>query len=333
MALAAAITLNSGSGTTRALGAHYYAADENPELVEFYEGPNSTVSVIRHGKGEMRLIIDGMSASGQAGADSNSQASTHYLDWMGALPMLAHAGPKDALVICFGTGRTANALRKEGIESLDIVDIDHNVFRFAHHFTINEAILEDPRVRPIVMDGRAFMRRSSKMYDVITLEPMPPNAAGVNALYSREFYELAKDNLREDGVIAQWLPLTSMAPFYAASIARTFASVFPNAVLWIDPAAPEGILLGFKNNDPRMGHVWPGFARTRITRDLSAAQVGQAISLDQQALARYSAHGVVVSDDNQLLSYGKNAGALYTNADYVHDNLEYLARSRHQPTH
>ncbi|HEY0901296.1 MAG TPA: hypothetical protein VGD95_04165, partial [Micavibrio sp.] len=285
-------------------------------------------SVIQHGQGEMRLIIDGMSASAQAGGDSQSRAATHYLDWMGALPMLAHPHPQDALVICFGTGRTANAVRKEGLQSLDIVDIDENVFRFAHHFTVNDSILEDQRVRPVVMDGRAFMRRTDKMYDVITLEPMPPNAAGVNALYSREFYQLAHDKLREDGVIAQWLPFTSMTPFYAASIARTFESVFPNAVLWLDPAAPEGILLGFKNNDPRMGQRWPGFARTALSRNLSAAQVQQAVFLDQPALQRFSAGGVVVSDDNQILSYGKNAGALYTNGHYVQDNMEQLTRSR-----
>ena len=36
------------------------------------------------------------------------------------------------------------------------------------------------------MDGRAWLRRTERRYDLITLEPMPPNFAGVNALYSLE---------------------------------------------------------------------------------------------------------------------------------------------------
>ena len=43
------------------------------------------------------------------------------------------------------------------------------------------------------MDGRTWMRRTDKEYDVITLEPMPPTFAGVNNLYSLEFYQAAHD--------------------------------------------------------------------------------------------------------------------------------------------
>lgn len=328
LALLVAATLNSGSGKTRALGAHYYAVDEHPQLVESYEGPNSTVSVVKHGQGEMRLIIDGMSASAQAGGDADSQAATHYLDWMGALPMLAHSDPRTALVICFGTGRTANALRREGIDSLDIVDIDRQVFNFAHYFPVNEAILEDQRVRPIVMDGRAYLRRTAQMYDVITLEPMPPNAAGVNALYTREFYQLAKARLQPGGVIAQWLPYSSMTPYYASSIARTFAAVFPNAILWVDPAAPEGILIGSHETDPEdvaaLAQSWPGLQRQAVSRNLTPAQIRKAVRLDAGGLQRYGTNGDIISDDNQLLSYGRNAGALYTNVDHVQQNLDLL---------
>ena len=132
--------------------------------------------------------------------------------WMGHLPMLLQDNPKQALVICFGTGQTSHAVRKENPDELDIVDINPNVFKLAHHFRSNENVINDPKVKTIVMDGRAYMRRTHKTYDVITLEPMPPSAAGVNALYSKEFYELAKQKLSANGVIAQWLPLHLVAP-------------------------------------------------------------------------------------------------------------------------
>jgi spermidine synthase len=56
------------------------------------------------------------------------------------------------------------------------------VFALAHHFPSNEGVLEDDRVGTIVMDGRAWMRRGRRTYDVITLEPMPPAFAGTNVL-------------------------------------------------------------------------------------------------------------------------------------------------------
>ena len=307
-ALAIAINQSSGVGALRTPGAQYYNEDTDIKVIEFYEGPSSSTSVVEYKNGERRLIIDGVSASAQAG--KGKKLIVHYLEWMGSLPMIAHKQPKNALVICFGTGKTANAVRHEISETLDIVDIDKNVFKLAHNFPANESVLTDPRVRAIVMDGRAYMRRTKKSYDVITLEPMPPNMAGVNALYSREFYELAYNRLNDSGVIAQWLPYHSVNDYYAASIARTFTSVFPNSVLWVDPVDGEGILIGIKSDTIKAGESWPGFHRN-VKRSLSFDQMKGAIKLKQNSLIKYGEGGAIITDDNQLLSYGENARMPY----------------------
>lgn len=324
-ALAVAVMHGSGAGRTRVLAAQYYGVDgDRGKLLQSFEGPSSTAAVVEYANGERRLIIDGASASTQGG--TNGLSLTHYLNWMGSLPMLAHAGPRDALVICFGTGQTANAARKEGLQSLDIVDIEPSVYKLAHHFSANENILADPAVTPVVMDGRAFMRRVQKSYDVITLEPMPPNMAGVNALYSREFYEHAHERLRDGGIIAQWLPFRSLTPYYAASIARTFIDVFPNAVLWVDPVDNEGILLGVKGDGAAPGASWPGFARTQVARNMTQEEVAAAVVLNPAQLAEYGAAGTVITDDNQLLAYGANAQSAYTNFDFLRVNMDVLNR-------
>lgn len=321
-ALAIAVTNNSGVGRTRAQAAHSYGVYEGSQLLASYEGPSATVSVVEYKTGERRILIDGASASSQGG--TNGMNITHYLNWMGSLPMLLHADPRNVLVICFGTGQTANAARKEGMESLDIVDIEKNVFKVAPLFTMNESVLTDPRVSPIVMDGRAYMRRVQKKYDVITLEPMPPNMAGVNALYSKEFYEHAFDRMNDGGVIAQWLPFNSLTPYYAASIARTFYSVFPNAILWIDPFDGEGILLGVKGDRAPIGTSWPGFDRAPVARNMSQHEIEQAVVLDPAKLAAYVEAGTVITDDNQLLAYGNNVRSVYTNIGYLRSNMDYF---------
>jgi spermidine synthase len=307
-ALLAGMFFESGLGRTRVLDWIAIGEFKPKKVLEYYEGPDATVSAVEYDSSKsgteppvQELIINGFLTSGglQKGAD--------YMVWMGHLPMLLHPDPQKALVICFGTGRTLNAVREENPKSVDIVEINQHVLNLAHNFVkANKNILADPRVHPVIMDGRAYMRRTNKTYDVITLEPMPPNFAGVNALYSKEFYELARKRLGPHGIIAQWVPFHLVAPHYTLSIAKTFQSVFPNSILWSDPYSHTGILLGSVDDKADLGASWPGFARTKITRELSEAEIRAAVTLNRRQLSSYAKNGEIISDDNQLLSYGRS---------------------------
>ena len=58
-----------------------------------------------------------------------------------------------------------------------------------------------------VNDGRQHLQMQPPgSYDLITLEPPPIGYAGVAALYSREFYALARTRLKPSGYVSQWLP-------------------------------------------------------------------------------------------------------------------------------
>jgi spermidine synthase len=295
VALAFAFVAEAGLGRARVMTNIH---DDVQRVLAFEEGPDSTVAVAEKADGTRVLLIDGFAASAGPGAGS------HYMVWMGRLPMILHPAPKRALVICFGTGQTANAVRRENPESLDIVDLDAAVYKMAAYFPANEGVLEDPRVRSIVMDGRAWMRRTDHRYDVITLEPMPPNFAGVNSLYSREFYELAARHLEPDGIVAQWLPIHILSVHDAVAIAATFRDVFPDSLLWLDPLGATGILVGRAGDVRGFGADWPGLERTGIDRDLSPEVVRSRIVLGPRGMAAYARPGEIVTDDNQLLSYG-----------------------------
>lgn len=270
-------------------------------ILGFEEAEDSTVSAVEGLEdGSRYLVIDGFAASSE-------DAASHYMQWMGRLPMLLHPSPRRALVICFGTGQTANAVREEGAERVDVVDVSDAVFAMAGHFSTNRGVLEDPRVRRIVMDGRAWMRRVDHEYDVMTLEPMPPTFAGVNALYSTEFYELMAAKLAPGGVVAQWLPVHLLTPEATASVTASFARVFPDAVLWIDPVDTTGILVG--RQDPGRNLLedgWPGLGREVPTRTLDANDVRRGVILTPREVARFTARAEPVTDDNQLLAYRGN---------------------------
>jgi spermidine synthase len=267
-------------------------------VLAFDEGPNSSIAVVETQHDGRMLVIDGFVATGQS-------IGTHYMAWMGRLPMVLHPDPQSALVICFGTGQTANAVRSEGPASLDIVELDPAVLRMSPLFAANQRVLDDPRVHPVVMDGRAWLRRTDHRYDVITLEPMPPNFAGVNSLYSREFYELAAARLNPQGLVTQWVPFHLVSVHDALAITATFQDVFHDALLWIDPNGGTGILVGRKSGGAApLGEAWPGFARSGISRDMSPSDVRSRVALAPSDLARYARAGEIVTDDNQLLAYG-----------------------------
>jgi spermidine synthase len=66
--------------------------------------------------------------------------------------------------------------------------------------------------------------------------------AGVGNLYSREFYELAREHLAPGGVMQQWVQLHHIAPEEALSVVATVRAVFPYVTLWALGA--QGVIVG-----------------------------------------------------------------------------------------
>lgn len=329
-AVCIAVFCEAGIGRSLVAGRIGFEGNRPSKILEFYEGPEANVAAVAYDNGARALIVDGFVTAAQQ-QDSMIGSSVSYMAWMGHLPMLLHPNPQRALVICFGTGQTANAVRHQNPKALDIVDINPRVFRLARHFYQNEKVLDDPRVHTIVMDGRAYMRRATTMYDVITLEPMPPNFAGVNALYSREFYQLAKARLNGGGVIAQWVPFHVAAAPYMAAIVKTFQETFPNAVLWLDPTSKTGILLGRNDEVGNLGLVWPGFARNAVLSaalPLSPQQIASGLTLDAAGISRYVSGMPLISDDNQLLAYGRAVNGIYQGDAYNHETFARIEAAR-----
>ncbi len=290
--LAGLLVATQLGGPAARLRVQGYGTERAFEGVEYVsEGPDSTVWVTRSKRREgLALVIDGFSASDEG-------AGNEYMRWMGHLPALAAARLEHALVICFGTGQTSDAVRRHAPRSLTVVDVNDAVFRAAPLFRSNHAVLEDARVEPVVMDGRAFLRRAGeRRFDVVTLEPMPPNFAGVNHLYSREFYELVRERLARGGVTAQWVPFHLIAPEHMRAIVAAFHEVFPYTRLWITPPHGTGILVG--GLEP-----WT-LRRSDVALPPHPTPIARHFALEAPEVAALAEDVEPVTDDNQLLAYG-----------------------------
>lgn len=198
----------------------------NGQLTYYHEGKGGTVAVVtqgRQGQTFSRLYIQGVSNTGDA------MPSLRYMRLQALLPLLIHNGePRSALVIGFGTGITAGAmLRYPGLERPVVAELLPEVLQAAPRFKGNYAAVADPRLDIRLRDGRRELLRSEARYDLITLEPPPPSAAGVVNLYSRNFYQLAAARLQPAGLVAQWLPLPTQNDEDSRSLVRSFIDVFP----------------------------------------------------------------------------------------------------------
>ena len=164
---------------------------------------------------------------------STEPLAQRYMRALAHIPLLSMDRPQDVLVIGFGVGNTAHAATLHPwVRRVDVVDLSRHVLEHAAYFhETNGSVLSDPRVTVHINDGRQHLLMSGPSYDLITLEPPPIVHAGVAALYSREFYRLARERLKPGGFLSQWLPVYQVPEPIALAMARAFLDVFPNSVL------------------------------------------------------------------------------------------------------
>ena len=188
------------------------------------EGLQTTVSV-HQADGYRVLYLDGHHQAN----DTAETVGFHRL--IGHLPMVLHPQPRRALVIGLGGGATAGAVATHSDVQVDLVELSSAVIGGARLFAeVNAEVLDRANVRLRVDDGRNFLLLSGGPYDVITADVIRPTHAGASNLYSKEYYELAKAALAEDGIMLQWLEQLSEEQYRI--MLRSFVEVFPYVTLW-----------------------------------------------------------------------------------------------------
>jgi spermidine synthase len=257
--------------------------------------------------GARTLYVDGFSTA----TVSNSVGGSAYMQAMGFVPMVLHPDPKRALVMCFGTGNTLGTVSRFPGVTVDGVEIDRNVVSMAHWFSRwNHDAVNRDNVRLTYQDARGYIRWTDAMYDVITLEPMSPVQAGVNNLYSREFYEQSRQRLNPGGLMMQWLPLHLVGPEDARAIVKTFQSVFPHTSVWNSYLTRIVLLVGSDTPQVLDKSRFDTLMKNEALQE-TAKQIGISSFLDLmdfyladgKSLAPLMDHASVITDDRPLLEH------------------------------
>ena len=198
------------------------------------------------------------------------QASTHPQDMrlqrmLGHLAGLLTENPESVLVVGCGAGVTAGSfITYPEVKTITVCEIESLVPKFvAPMFTrVNYGIAdgisnENPHrvngkeVRFVYDDGRHFISTSKDTYDIITTDPIDPWAKGAAALYTKEFFRICRDHLKQGGVMTVWIPLYQSSNESVQSMISTFSEVFPGAILWSNDNLGEGYdMVLFGQNGP-----------------------------------------------------------------------------------
>jgi spermidine synthase len=282
---------------------------EGDRVLTRSEGVNELLAVVeREGRGR------GLLTNGHAMA-STAPLDQRYMRALAHIPLLSMERPERVLVIGFGVGNTTHAATMHSsVTRVDVADLSRNILEHATYFRdANHDVLRDRKVSVFVNDGRQHLQMMPPAtYDLITLEPPPIAHAGVAALYSREFYDLARSRLKPGGYVSQWLPAYQVPADSSLAMVRAFIDVFPQSVL-LSGAQAELLLIG--TIAPRIeldpARVAATLAREPAVRhDLTRLDLGSVREIagtfvgSAETMARATSASQASTDDRPLQEYG-----------------------------
>jgi len=249
------------------------------------------------------------------------------------IPILHTHQYRDALVVGLGTGQTANVVHQMGFAKIDIAEVSPGIAAAARNYFdhINGNVLEQDGVALHFDDGRHLLQRTSKRYDLITVEISAMWFNGSTNLYSAEFFALAAERLNANGVFQQWLQLHHISDIEVSSVIASVRSVFAHVEFWI--FGGQGVVIASKSPLQRSPEMLRRAAESAMIENFGDGflkSVGNARFLDESAVDRLSrataARGVVINNDsNRYIEFWSPRYNL-TGINYPKLNREYLTR-------
>ncbi len=145
--------------------------------------------------------------------------------------MITHPCPETVFIAGGGEGATLReVLSHKAVKRAVMVDIDEEVIALCKKYLPDHSrgSFEDRRTELHHTDARDYLVKSSGKFDVIIIDlPDPIEEGPAYLLFTREFYQLARDRLTDNGIIcvqAGSASLTELLNFTAVN--NTLKSVF-----------------------------------------------------------------------------------------------------------
>jgi spermidine synthase len=120
------------------------------------------------------------------------------------------------------------------VERVTIAEIEPLVPEVVSRYfsELNYDLARNPKVQVRVDDGRHYLLTTKEKFDAITSDLVDPWVKGTAMLFTREFFEVAKEHLNPGGVVTLFVQLYETSPEAVKSAVATFFDVFPNSVIF-----------------------------------------------------------------------------------------------------
>ena len=157
-----------------------------------------------------------------------------YHEALVQIPLLALPQAKAALVVGGGDGGVIRELaRHEGLERIDMVEIDEGVVRVCreHMPSLSDGAFDNPRVHLHLADAFPFVKESTQKYDLVVVDSTDTyeeeEGEISEILFTDEFYGDLRRILAPGGIVVTQADNNVFCPYSMEEIKAMFARVFP----------------------------------------------------------------------------------------------------------
>lgn len=240
-----------------------------PALLAQHHGREGSLAVLEDERMGRAVLVQNQYFLGSSAATPRQEFQAH-------LPLLLHPRPERAAFIGIATGITpGGALAHSAVGEIHAVEISRPVARAARQWfgEFNRGVMEHPRARVIVEDGRTWIAAHDGEFDVVVSDLFLPWGPGEGRLYSVEHFRACRRALRDGGMFCLWLPMYQLTDRQFDVILATFLEVFPVAELFLRDHAEDQPVIGIFGWKDGPGLDWrvPG---ERLAMERRAADNG-----------------------------------------------------------
>jgi spermidine synthase len=293
------------------------------ELLMYEEGSTATVSV-RRDQNTVSMAINGRTNASDSIYDMPTQVM------LGQLPLLIAPKIDNGLIIGYATGVTVGAMLQSPVQSVTCVELEPGTIAGSQFFNhVNNRPLDDPRATLIIDDARTFLRVTPNRYHVIVSEPSHPWVPGVANLFTREFFELGRARLSDEGIWVQWVQIYQLSTESLRSVLATYQKVFPHVLVFRVGGLSNGkdLLLVGSNKPLNLDRLAERLREPRMAAELSRVDLKSEADIkswyvcDESRLGPAVAGARINTDDNMYIEMTVPREAfrplMSTNADWV----------------
>lgn len=264
----------------------------------------ATVVVGERDGGALRYLRINGKVDGSNGVDAQTQVLAGHLG-----VLLHEREVKRVLLVGAGAAITAGSILAHPVERVDLVEISPAVIEAARLFAPdNRRALDDARLAVHIEDAKTFMALSKERYDLIVSVPSNPWVTGVSGLFSRDFFQVAREHLAPDGLVVQWIHTYASNEELVRLVFRTLRETFPHGTTW---AGPVDLVLvaGLHAQEVDFARLEQRLARAEVAEDLRRVDLPDLTTLlakqvhSDAGQGEFAGAGPVNTDDRNLLEY------------------------------